>query len=66
MKKILVTILTLFSTTAFANDAQQRLEKFLTDLNTMEATLIQTVMDARKDIIDESEGHIWVARPEKF
>ncbi len=65
LKPILLLLL-LISQTVVAGDAQKRLQTFLADLNTMEAILIQTVMDSKKEIIEESEGRIWLSRPGKF
>ncbi len=61
-----IIALLLFVGTLHAGETQQRLENFLNDMQTMEATIIQTVMDAKKEIIDESEGQIWILRPDRF
>jgi chaperone LolA len=47
-----------------ASDAGQRLEQFLSGLNTLRADFNQTVQSA--DAVDESHGQLLIARPGKF
>ncbi|MBF0471074.1 MAG: outer membrane lipoprotein chaperone LolA, partial [Gammaproteobacteria bacterium] len=47
-------------------EGEVRLGRFLSGLKTMEATLVQTLLNPKKEVIDESEGQFWLSRPGLF
>jgi outer membrane lipoprotein carrier protein len=49
-----------------AAEGQQRLEGFLDGMTTMEADFIQTLHDARGELVEQSAGQLWLARPGRF
>ena len=58
--------LLLLSGSAYAGEGQQRLERFLDGLDTMQADFIQTLTNARGELMEESRGKLWLSRPGKF
>ncbi len=67
MKKLLLSIFLLSSSFAIhAGEGQQRLESFLDELSTMEATFMQTLHDARGELVERSDGKLWISRPGRF
>lgn len=55
-----------FAHAAATNDGQARLERFLTHLDTMEAQFVQTLINPRGELVEESHGMLWLSRPGKF
>lgn len=51
---------------ASVGEGQARLERFLSQLSTMEAQFVQTLINPRGELIEESRGTLWLARPGKF
>ncbi|MGM0593941.1 MAG: outer membrane lipoprotein chaperone LolA [Pseudomonadota bacterium] len=49
-----------------AGEGQARLERFLTDLTTMEAQFVQSLTGAKGELIEESRGKLWLSRPGRF
>ena len=67
MKKLLLATLLLLATfTSHAGEGQQRLEAFLQETKTMQAGFIQTLHDARGELIEQSAGPLWLSRPGRF
>ncbi len=62
----LTTILLLNSTLALAGEGVARLETFLDNLKTMEASFIQTLKSPKKGELERSKGYIWLTRPNQF
>lgn len=62
---VLLSLL-LLGSFAYAAEGMQRLNTFLTDLHTMEAPFIQTLHDARGELVEQSSGHLWLSRPGRF
>jgi len=59
--------LMLFSFSALAQaNALSSLEKFYSSVNTLRAEFRQTVFDADQQIIDQSRGALYIARPGRF
>lgn len=50
----------------YAAEGQQRLESFLDGLTTMEADFVQTLHDARGELMEQSQGRLWLSRPGRF
>ncbi len=61
-----VMLLPVAVSAASMGEGQARLETFLSQLNTMEAQFIQTLISPRGELIEESRGTMWLARPGKF
>ena len=51
---------------ASLSEGQTRLERFLSQLDTMEAQFVQTLINPRGELIEESRGMLWLSRPGKF
>ena len=51
---------------AAMGEGQARLERFLSQLSTMEAQFVQTLINPRGELIEESRGMLWLSRPGKF
>ncbi|MCW8827489.1 MAG: outer membrane lipoprotein chaperone LolA, partial [Gammaproteobacteria bacterium] len=64
--RLSLILLLLGSTTAHAGEGQQRLDRFLQGLQTMQADFIQTLTNARGELMEESRGNLWISRPGKF
>lgn len=56
----------LFSLNVVADDALARLNTFVSEVSTFEATFSQTVIGADGQIVDEASGLFQLARPGKF
>jgi outer membrane lipoprotein carrier protein len=56
----------LFSLNVLADDALARLNTFVSEVSTFEATFSQTVIGADGQIVDEASGLFQLARPGKF
>lgn len=67
VRRLAVSLL-LFSVTCAvqAAEGEARLDRFLNGLNTMEAKFIQTLIDPRGQLIEESHGTLWLSRPGRF
>ncbi len=63
---IMVLLLPGLAHAASVGEGQARLERFLSQLNTMEAQFIQTLINPRGELIEESRGMLWLSRPGKF
>ncbi|MCW8825755.1 MAG: outer membrane lipoprotein chaperone LolA [Gammaproteobacteria bacterium] len=67
MKALFLTLfLLLNSTLTLAAEGRDRLESFLANLKTMEATFVQTIKSPKKEELERSEGQIWLTRPNQF
>jgi outer membrane lipoprotein carrier protein len=66
MKLLLSLLLALFVGQLAAAEGQQRLEGFLDGLSSMEADFIQTLHDARGELMEQSHGQLWLSRPGRF
>lgn len=66
MKLLLSLLLALFVGQLTAAEGQQRLEGFLEGLSSMEADFIQTLHDARGELMEQSHGQLWLSRPGRF
>lgn len=68
MKKLLTLFLSLLllGGVAHAGEGQQRLDRFLAGLETMQAHFIQTLTNARGEMLEESRGTLLISRPDKF
>lgn len=66
MKLLLSLLLALFVGQLAAAEGQQRLEGFLDGLSSMEADFIQTLHDARGELMEQSYGQLWLSRPGRF
>jgi len=51
---------------AQAGEGEAKLNRFLDGLTTMEAKFIQTLIDPRGQLIEESHGVMWLSRPGRF
>ncbi len=51
---------------AAVGEGQAHLERFLSQLVTMEAQFVQTLINPRGEMIEESRGTLWLSRPGKF
>ncbi len=61
---LLVAILP--SASVSADEAKDKLDRFVLDLASMRAGFVQTVIDANGTIVDESEGTMSMLRPGRF
>lgn len=69
MKKLfryLALVLLVLSTPVLAGEGQAKLDRFLDGLKTMQANFIQTLTNARGEMMEESRGQLWLSRPGKF
>lgn len=62
----LLFCLLIFTGSAVAGDGQERLSRFLDGMKTMQADFIQTLTNARGELIEESRGKLWLSRPGRF
>jgi outer membrane lipoprotein carrier protein len=71
LKKLLVA-LTLMTASAHAADVASiesgaaQLDRFMTDLQSMQGSFVQTVRDARDQVVEQSSGTLVIKRPGKF
>lgn len=65
LQRLLLSLL-LMTGTAYAGEGQQRLDHFLQGLNTMQADFIQTLTNAKGELMEESRGKMWLSRPGRF
>ena len=49
-----------------AGEASARLSRRLADLHSLDAAFTQTTVDTSDRILQETEGHLWVASPNQF
>ncbi len=64
-----LAVVLLMSTAVHAaamGEGQARLERFLSQLTTMEAQFVQTLINPRGELVEESRGMLWLSRPGKF
>ncbi|MCP3687331.1 MAG: outer membrane lipoprotein chaperone LolA, partial [Gammaproteobacteria bacterium] len=67
MKQFFAVILTLILLPcAFAEDAEQRLNRALKNLDNLTADFKQTVLDDDKQVVQQSSGQLALQRPGKF
>ncbi|QEP44168.1 outer membrane lipoprotein carrier protein LolA [Ectothiorhodospiraceae bacterium BW-2] len=69
MARIIAMIIVVWVTTigaATAAESRQRLEQFLDDLTTLRAEIVQTVLNPRMELIEESLGQLILHRPGRF
>jgi outer membrane lipoprotein carrier protein len=62
LRTLLLTGLLLICSTAAAN----QVERFFTQLQTLEADFVQQVQNREQGMLQESAGHVWIERPGKF
>lgn len=62
----LLAMTVLFTSHAAATEGRQRLDGFLDALITMEADFVQTLHDARGELMEQSQGRLWLSRPGRF
>jgi len=63
---VLSLLLLAMAATVQAGEGEARLDRFLDGLHTMEAKFIQTLIDPRGELIEESHGTLWLSRPGRF
>jgi len=67
MKAFFLTTVLLFnSTLSLAGVGLERLESFLANLETMQASFVQTLKSPKKEELERSEGQILLTRPNRF
>ena len=67
MKAFFLTTVLLFnSTLSQAGVGLERLESFLANLETMQASFVQTLKSPKKEELERSEGQILLTRPNRF
>jgi outer membrane lipoprotein carrier protein len=59
-------LLLALSASVQAGEGEAKLARFLDGLHTMEAKFIQTLIDPRGELIEESHGMLWLSRPGRF
>ena len=63
----LITLsLLFFSSSAIAGEGEKLLNKFLTDIKTMQATFVQTLRTNEGEVLQESLGMFYLQRPGRF
>jgi outer membrane lipoprotein carrier protein len=65
VKRILVLVLTFYSTLVFSDDAARLLQSKLNEFKSMTASFSQ-VVKSKKQILQRSSGKFWLQRPGKF
>jgi len=63
---IAVLLVPVFAHAAASGEGQARLDRFLSGLDTMESQFVQTLINPRGELIEESRGMLWLSRPGKF
>ncbi|MBL1432122.1 MAG: outer membrane lipoprotein carrier protein LolA [Gammaproteobacteria bacterium] len=63
---VLAASLLLMASAAVADEAQDKLDRFVVDLTSMRAGFVQTVIDTNGTLVDESEGTMLMRRPGRF
>lgn len=66
MMRLVFALLLAVAVQAQAGEGQQRLNGFLDSLHTMQADFIQSLTNARGELMEESRGKLWLSRPGKF
>ena len=67
MKALFLTIFLLASSaTSVAGEGTKRLEHFLGNLKTMQASFVQTLKSPKKEELERSEGQLLLTRPNRF
>lgn len=67
MKNILILILTLLiQQVATANPVPERVERFFSDLSTLQADFDQQVLDGNNQLVQTASGQLWIQRPGRF
>jgi outer membrane lipoprotein carrier protein len=64
--RLLFAFVLLLPPAATAGEGQARLERFLSGLDTMEAQFVQSLINPRGELVEESRGTLWLLRPGKF
>lgn len=59
-------LMPVFAHAASVGEGQARLDRFLSHLSTMQAQFVQTLINPRGELIEESHGMLWLERPGKF
>lgn len=62
----LLFALLLFTGSAHAGEATERLERFTSDLESFTAGFVQTLYDENQEPVEESHGRAWLQRPGLF
>lgn len=65
-RKIITICIILYSLPAFGSEAIQRLDKFLTEVNSFEGHFKQTVLDEDGEVIQDSAGDVALDKPGRF
>jgi outer membrane lipoprotein carrier protein len=63
---LIVTVLNIFTSPAFAQSPEKRLNDALGNLDNLTADFKQTVLDDDKKIVQQSSGRVAIQRPGKF
>lgn len=70
MQRVLAGLLALFALGAClpaqAGEGKTRLDRFLKGLQSMEAPFAQSLVDPNQNVIEESEGRMYLSRPDRF
>lgn len=66
MRKIVFGLLCIFTAAHAAPEAESSLDRFFTKVQTYSAKFEQEVLDEGMNIIEESQGTMWISRPGKF
>ena len=65
-RKIITICIILYSLPAFGSEAIQRLDKFLTEVDSFEGHFKQTVLDEDGEVIQDSAGDVALDKPGRF
>jgi len=69
-RSLLAALVLLFAFAAVAQAApgpgQQRLDRFFSGLKSMRAQFVQTVLDSKGGVLQQSDGEMWLERPGRF
>ena len=63
---LMLISLCVLTTPAWAGQGEAALNRFFSELKTMEARFVQTLLDKKHTILEESDGLLWVSRPGRF
>lgn len=66
LARLLPVLMLLLSSVVHAGEGKDRLDRFLAGLTTMQGDFIQTLTNARGELMEESRGKLWLSRPGKF
>ncbi len=61
-----IIVLLIFSLPVFASEAIQRLDKFITEVDSFNGRFMQTVFDEQGEIVQSAEGDVALNKPGRF